>query len=612
MCYSKIIAEVIFSLCLNSLKWEVRTLPFDGVVAKNVVIELSDIIVGGRIEKIFQPEKDEVLILLRSKGQNLKLILSANASYPRIHITDLSKENPLNPPVFCMLLRKHLSGGKIIKVEFYDFERIISVHIEAVNELGDITYKKLLIEIMGKHSNIMLLNDGDVIIDSIKHIDSDISRVREVMPARPYKLPPGQDKVNPETLDFYAFFQNARNHSETRISKYLLNNLKGFSPLLCEEVCYRAEIDGRTPIDELSDAALEKVKNTLHSVISNISASSFSPCIAWSDQSKSKPLDFHSLEITQYPYIEYLPSISSTLDLFYTSKDNAERLIQKKSDLTRVLNNGIDRCNKKISIHQDTLREVADRDKFKLYGELITANIHCIPKGSKLVSLLNYYSENSEYIDIPLDENMLPQENAQRYYKKFSKAKSAYNYTSTQLEEAFKELEYLESVLQNLDTATTTQEIEEIRQELVDVGYVNESRKSKIKKKIKALEPYLYKSSDGFDIFVGRNNVQNDYLTLKMSSSNDIWFHTKNIPGSHVIIKKQAGDIPENTLLEAALIAAYHSKGKLSSHVEVDYTQVKNVKKPNGAKPGMVIYINYKTIIVTPDENKIKNLKYRK
>ena len=584
-------------------------MPFDGVVAKNVVIELSDILVGGRIEKIYQPEHDEVLILIRTKGQNLKLILSANASYPRIHITNLSKENPVNPPVFCMLLRKHISGGKIIKVEFYDYERIISVHVEAVNELGDITYKKLLIEIMGKHSNIMLLNDGDIIIDSIKHIDSDISRVREVMPARPYILPPGQDKVNPETIDIDSFFENVKDH-QSRISKYLLSNLKGFSPLLCDEVCHRAGIDGKVPITDLSWNELENLKVSLLKVKSNLSASSFSPCIAWSDETKSKPLDFHSLEMTQYPYIEHLSSISETLDLFYTSKDNAERLLQKKSTITKVLNNSIDRCNKKISIHQDTLREVADREKFKLYGELITANIYCIQKNSKQVSLINYYSENGEYVDIPLDENMLPQENAQRYYKKYAKAKNAYAYTSTQLEEAFKELEYLESVLQNLDSASTTQEIEEIRQELVEVGYINESKKAKFKRNIKALEPYLYKSSDGFDIFVGRNNVQNDLLTLKTSSSNDMWFHTKNIPGSHVIVKKQMGDVPENTLLEAALIAAYHSKGKLSSHVEVDYTQVKNVKKPNGAKPGMVIYDSYKTIVVTPDESKIRRLKY--
>lgn len=586
-------------------------MPFDGIVTKNVSLELNDTLVGGRIDKIYQPEQDEILIHIRAKGQNHKLILSANASYPRIHLTGLSKENPMNPPVFCMLLRKHLLGGRIIKVEFYDYERIISLHVEAINEMGDTTYKKLLIEIMGKHSNIILLNDNDVIIDSIKHIDSDISRVREVMPARPYILPPGQDKENPETLNIDELFKNAENQRGLRISKYLLSTVKGFSPLLCDEVCYRAQVDGRTLIENLTDMDLDKIKNSLKAIISKISASDFSPCIAWSDQAKTKPLDFHSLEMTQYPILEYHSSISSILDLFYTSKDNAERLHQKKSAINKILNNYLDRLNKKISIHQDTLREVADRDKFKLYGELITANIYCIPKNSKSVTLLNYYSENNEYIEIPLDENLPPQDNAQMYYKKFAKAKNAYNYTNSQLEEAFKELEYIESVIQNLDSATTTQEIEEIRQELVNVGYMSENKSSKIKKNVKPLEPIRYKSSDGYDIFVGRNNIQNDILTLKTASSNDIWLHTKNIPGSHVIVKKQKGDIPDTTLVEAALIAAYHSKGKLSSHVEVDYTQVKNVKKPRGAKPGMVTYVNYKTIIVTPDENKIKNLEYK-
>ncbi|AEV69130.1 Rqc2 family fibronectin-binding protein [Acetivibrio clariflavus] len=586
-------------------------MPFDGVVAKNVAMELYDILVGGRIDKIYQPEQDEILIHIRAKGQNYKLLLSANASYPRIHLTSLSKENPMNPPVFCMLLRKHLQGGRIVNIEFYDFERIISVHVEALNEMGDTTYKKLLIEIMGKHSNIILLNDNDIIIDSIKHIDSDISRVREVMPARLYTFPPGQDKENPEKINLDEFMKKTKSQSGIRISKYLLNSIKGFSPLLCDEVCYRAQVDAKTPIDKLTDEELEKIKNSLSEIILKISSSNFTPCIAWSDQTKRKPLDFHSLEITQYPILEYNSSICHILDLFYTSKDNAERLVQKKSALNKILNNYLDRCNKKIAIHQDTLRQVADRDKFKLYGELITANIYCIPKNAKKVSLLNYYSENNEYIDIPLDENLLPQDNAQMYFKKFAKAKNAFNYASAQLEDAYKELEYIESVIQNLDSATSTQEIEEIRQELVNVGYLSESRSSKNKKNVRPLEPYRYKSSDGYDILVGRNNVQNDILTLKTASSNDLWLHTKNIPGSHVIVKKQAGDIPDTTLIEAALIAAYHSKGKMSSHVEVDYTQVKNVKKPKGAKPGMVTYVNYKTIVVTPDENKIRNLEYK-
>lgn len=583
-------------------------MPFDGIVVKNVVNELSDALTGARIEKIYQPEHDEIIINLRSKGQNLKLLLSSNASYPRVHLTDISKENPSSPPVFCMLLRKHLSGGKITQIEFHDFERIITIHIEATNELGDLTPKRLIIEIMGKHSNIMLVNNEDKIIDSIKHVDSDVSRVREVMPARPYTLPPSQDKTSPLTLNVELLFLKSKEQNDSRIAKFLLNNIKGFSPLLCEEICYRARIDSRTLVSGLSDDAILSVKQALKEIISSIEHSKFTPCIIWNSEDRQKPIDFHSLVMKQYNTADFYPSISNVLDLYYTTKDNSERLTQKKADLVRLVNNSIERCNKKIFIHMDTLREVAERENYKLYGELITANIYCIPKNSKKVSLLNYYSENGEYIDIPLDENLLPQENAQRYFKKYAKAKTAFTHTTQQLEEANSELLYLESVLHSLESCKSLKDIDDIRQELVDGGYLASRKKLQKRKNPKAFTPHTYMSSDGLYIYAGRNNVQNDILTLKLSSSNDIWLHTKNIPGSHVIIKKDKGDIPDNTLLQAAQLAAYHSKAKNSSHVEVDYTQVRNVKKANGAKPGMVIYNNYKTIIVTPDENIIKNL----
>ena len=587
-------------------------LPFDGVVVKCLLNELSDTIIGGRIEKIYQPEQDEIIINLRSKGQNLKLLLSANASYPRIHLTEHAKENPSNPPVFCMLLRKHLSGGKITEIEFHDFERIISIHIESISELGDITPKKLIIEIMGKHSNIILVNSENKIIDSIKHVDSDISRVREVMPARPYTFPPKQDKISPQLLDASHFIEQAKNHGNVCISNYLLKNIKGFSPLLCEEICFRAGIDGKATISSISDDILLSLKHVLEEIISIITNSEFSPCIIWSSESREKPLDFHAIKMSQYETMDFFKSISILLDSFYTARDNINRLNQKKADLVKVLNNSIARCNKKISIHQDKLREVANRDKYKLYGELITANIYCIPKNSKKATLLNYYSENNEYIVVPLDENLLPQDNAQRYFKKYTKAKTASIYTQEQLKEAFNELEYLESVLQSLDTADSLKDIEEIRQELVDGGYLKSRRKKPGRKKSETFQPHVYKSSDGLYIYVGKNNAQNDILTLKLSSSNDIWLHTKNIPGSHVIIKKGKDDIPDSTLFQAALLAAYHSKARNSSHVEVDYTQVRNVKKPSGAKPGMVIYNNYKTIVVTPDENMVNNLKIDK
>ncbi|HPD01617.1 MAG TPA: NFACT family protein, partial [Acetivibrio sp.] len=340
--------------------------------------------------------------------------------------------------------------------------------------------------------------------------------------------------------------------------------------------------------------------------------SEFTPCIIWSSESREKPLDFHAIKMSQYETADFFKSISLLLDSFYTARDNINRLTQRKADLVKVLNNSISRCNKKISIHRDTLREAADREKYKLYGELITANIYCIPKNSKKATLLNYYSENSEYIVVPLDENLLPQDNAQRYFKKYAKAKTASAYAQEQLKEAFNELEYLESVLQSLDTSDSLKDIEEIRQELVDGGYIMSRKKKPGRKKQESFQPHVYKSSDGLNIYVGKNNIQNDILTLKLSSSNDIWLHTKNIPGSHVIIKKGKDDIPDSTLFQAAVLAAYHSKARNSSHVEVDYTQVRNVKKPGGAKPGMVIYNNFKTIVVTPDESMVNNLKIDK
>ncbi len=582
-------------------------LPFDGVVVKNMVDELSEILTGGRIDKIYQPEYDEILINIRAQGKNLKLVISANASYPRIHLTENTKENPSKPPVFCMLLRKHLVGGKITEISFHDFERIVVLHIDNIGELGDLTQKKLVVEIMGKHSNVILLNSDDKIIDSIKHIDKDISSVREIMPARSYSLPPAQDKISPEDLDVDSLFENTEDESN-RIAKFLLSSIKGFSPLLCKEVCFRSGVEPDALIKNLSDKDIKNIQISLNNIVKEILSSNFAPCIIWRDPDILKPLDFHCIKITQYQHVEFFDSINNVLDIFYSSKDNIERLTQKKASIFKVLNNSIDRCNKKITIYQDIMRESAERDKYKLFGELIISNIYCIPKNSEKVSLLNYYSSDNEYVEVPLDKNLLPQENAQKYFKKYTKSKTAYIHASKQLKETYLELEYLESVSHNLENCKNLSEIEEIREELILAGYLEAKRKNKNKKDTLKSTPLKYKSSDGLTIYVGKNNVQNDTLTLKTASSNDIWLHTKNIPGSHVIIRKQKGDIPKSTLEEAALLAAYHSKAKMSAQVEVDYTTVKNVKKPKGAKPGMVTYVNYKTVFVTPHEELVNKL----
>jgi len=597
----------------------VFVLPFDGIVAKCVVKELSGLLEGGRIEKIFQPEPDEININIRSKNSNYRLLLSANPTYPRIHITGASKENPSSPPVFCMLLRKHLAGGRIIGFDFNNYERIIGIRIESANELGDISVKKLIIEIMGKHSNIILVNPENRIIDAIKHVDSDVSSVREVMPARPYTPPPAQDKKTPEEIDTEVLISGMEN-SSARLEKYLLENIKGFSPLLCREICCNADVEYLRAANSLTGPEKIRLKAAVENIFKKIIHNEFRPTIAYEDESHKRPLDFHCLKLSQFVFTVSLDSISEVLDRFYKSKDEAERLRQKQADLLKVLNNSIERCRKKLSIQEETLREVADREKLRLYGELITANIYNIPKGAKTARVQNYYSENNEWVDIPLDENLLPQQNAQMYYKRYAKAKNTYIHTKQQIEETRQELDYLESVLQSLDNCVRPEEIDEVRYELFEQGYMAGKMKSRYNgsgKKSRAgskknsvekpSEPLRFKSSDGYDIFVGKNNRQNDWLTLRQASSNDIWLHTKNIHGSHVIIKKRQSDIPETTLKEAAILAAYFSKARYSANVPVDYTTVKNVSKPSGAKPGMVIYVNYKTITVTPDAETVKN-----
>ncbi len=595
-------------------------MPFDGIVAKCVVNELTELLSGGRVEKIFQPEADEININIRSRNSNYKLILSANANYPRVHITGVTKDNPSVPPVFCMLLRKHLTGGRILSFEFHGYERIIGMLVESANELGDISVKKLIIEIMGRHSNIILVNSENKIIDSVKHIDSDISRVREIMPARPYILPPGQDKKLPDDIDTDALLLDMQNISSAT-DKYLLESIKGFSPVLCREICHRAGIETRKSADSLTSSEVTGLKTALAEIIKAIKENDFQPSIVYEDESLIRPIDFHCLGMTQFNHSRKFSSISEVLDSFYNSKDAVERLKQKQADLLKVINNSLDRCRKKLFIQEETLREVADREKLRLFGELITANIYCIPKGSKTVDLHNYYSEDNETVAVPLDENLLPQDNAQRYFKRYSKAKKTYTHTIRQLEDTRQELDYLESVLQTLENCTKPLEMDEVRQELTEQSYMTGKKNGRNKKganpnkgnakkqsRVKPSEPLRFKSSDGYEIFVGKNNRQNDQLTLKQASSNDIWLHTKDIHGSHVIIRKQQPDIPDSTLKEAAILAAWHSKARMSANVQVDYTTVKNVSKPSGAKPGMVIYVNHKTITVNPDAELVKNL----
>ncbi len=587
-------------------------MPFDGIVTKCIVDELNTLLAGGRVEKVFQPEADEIVLLVRSKSQNYRLVASANANYPRLHITALQKENPQTPPVFCMLMRKHLSGGKLLDINFHDYERVISINIESVNELGDLSVKQVVVEIMGKHSNIILLNSENKIIDSVKHVDSDISSVREVMPARTYILPPAQNKELPENIAPEEIFQHPMVSEAKHIEGLLLNMIKGFSPYTCREICCDAGVAPKTPIAVLNDTDKENLITALKSYLKQIKDNAFEPCIVYQDKNLQKPVDFYCFIPRQQVGFKQYQLLSEALDDYYALRDTNERLGQKMGDVVKVIKNGIERCEKKIALFNDKLRDVADREKLQLFGELITANIYCIPAGSKTARVLNYYNENEEYIDIPLNEYKSVQENAQKYYKQYSKAKSTHMNVTQQLKETFSELEYLQSVQTMLENCGSRQEIDEVRQELIDQGYIKASVRNARKKQDKPSSPLEFTSSDGFQILVGKNNKQNDLLTLKLAASSDIWMHTKNIPGSHVIIRTERREVPDSTLLEGAMLAAYHSSAKMSSNVPVDYTNVKNVKKPGGAKPGMVIYESFKTINVTPEEERVVKLGQKK
>jgi len=572
-------------------------LPFDGVVTKAVADELNTSISGGRIYKIYQPEKDSLVFYIRTGKNNVKLFISSNANSARIHLTEMDFENPISPPMFCMLLRKHLSGGKIVNVQSHDYERIITINIEAADELGDKSIKKLVTEIMGRHSNIILLNPAGKIIDAIKHVDHGMSSVREIMPARQYTPPPAQDKFIPSKLDFEEFI-NSVSETDRPFDKILLSSILGFSPVLCREICHRAGIDPDLGSASVNRTKLPHAAKIIKQMVDSWEEHNYSPCTVY-DAKTGKPLDFHAVSLTHYGSFESFPTISNAIDEFYKIREKKSNISKKASDLNRVVRQNIERCEKKIQIHIDTLEKNSDPEIYRLYGELITANIHNLSKGMEKCSLQNYYDPEQKYIEIELDENRTPQENAQWYFKKYSKAKTTRNFAVEQLELARTELEYLENVQYSIENADSADIIEQIREELRTQGYIhktNSRRKSAVES-----SPLKFISSEGYPIWVGRNNMQNDELTLKRAKPADMWLHTKNIPGSHVIARIP-DPIPDASLLEAARLAAWFSRARNSTRVEVDYTRVKNVKKPPGAKPGMVIYTNYNTVIVDPEE----------
>lgn len=560
----------------------------DGIFLSTLTSEIKNEIIDCKIDKINQPEKDELLISIRGK-KNIKLLISANSTYPRVHLTDIVKVNPLQPPMFCMVLRKYLINGRIKDVYQIESDRILCIDISNTDELGFDSVYTLIIEIMGRHSNITLLRARDnKIMDCIKHITPDINSFRTLLPGVTYKYPPKSEKLNPFNFT-YEEAANRVEHGNLPLDKNLLFNLfTGFSKTISKDLYMKASLK-----DSLSlEAYLKEVEKLLYDLSHN--KNNF---IIYYDN--DNPIDFYCcyLETFKDKINKDFPSGSRLLDSFYAEKDKQDRIKSRTQDIEKLISTNLDRCYKKLEILNSILKEAEQKETYKIFGELLTANIYSIKPGQKNIKLWNYYSEDNEYLHIELDENLTPSENIQKYFKKYNKLKKSEISALEQINYTEEEINYLTSVLNSISHINNYDEIHEIREELVEAGYIK-FKKTKIKNK--PTKPHHFISSNGLDIYVGKNNIQNDYLTLKFAHKNDLWFHTKNIPGSHVILRGK--DISESDIREAATLAATFSKAQNSSNVPVDYTEIKNVKKPSGAKPGMVIYTTNKTLYVNPEE----------
>lgn len=576
-------------------------MPFDGILTNKIAKELDNTLTGGRIGKIHQIGRDAVVMQIRASGENHRLLLSCNASSARIHLTERQFENPDNPPVFCMLLRKHFAGGIIKEISTNGFERIVTIETEVIDDLGDRSIKRLIIEIMGRHSNIIILNRDNIIIDAMKHVDFEVNRVRELLPARPYVLPPAQDKLDPSLDDTLDALLKAAPQCRRKVESFLLDNLKGFSPVLCREICFRSSIDESLPANKLTFHELIRITEAIKNMMDELKSGIISPTLVFDDNT-GKPVDFHCLKLLQYSSFKGFDTISGVVEEYYALKYSREFNSQKVKNLHDTVSRLLEKSEKRLTINLQTYEENKNYDEYRLFGELITANIYSLAKGMNKARVINYYSEHNEMVEIPLDKDKTPQQNAQAYFKKYNKARTAFSYAQNELSVIENEISYFESVLFAIENAESTEQLSEIRMELLEQGYIRYMEKKGRKSPPTKILPQKIISKDGFEILIGQNNKQNDKLTLKLARHEDIWLHIKDFAGSHVVIKTEGKEVPDTTIIEAAEYAAWFSKARSAPKAEVDYTRIRNVKKPSGAKPGMVIYVNYYTVIVTPRE----------
>ncbi|MDR0271056.1 NFACT RNA binding domain-containing protein [Paenibacillus sp.] len=577
----------------------------DGIVTKAIVHEL-EACRGARISKIYQPSDHDLLLHLRSREGNVKLLLSVNPTYPRVHFTERSYMNPQEAPMFCMLMRKHCEGGIIEEISQVGMERIIHLTVRQRDELGDVSTKKMIIELMGRHSNIILTDPSSgTILDGIHHVTPSISSYRIVMPGFAYTEPPQQHKLNPLETDRKDFCVKCSGVEEP--ISWIVDTFSGVSPLMAQEIVSRS---GTPTIydPQVSDDEVYKrctaLWDAFTSVMEPVRNNDYAPVAGANTKGK---MVFSAVDLTLLKDgIKHYHSISACMEDYYGEKAERDTVKQKVSDLLRFLQNERSKNIKKLDHLNKDLSEAGDADQYRIYGELLFASLHMVQKGDKTAVLVNFYDEDQKEVAIPLDPLLTPSDNAQRYFKKYNKYKNSLVVIKEQLEKTKEEIRYMDELLQQLSYASMN-DIDEIREELIQQGYLRD-RSKKVKKKKKNDRPtlHVFTSTEGIDIYVGKNNLQNEYLTNRLASANDTWLHTKDIPGSHVVIRST--EFNEQTLEEAALLAAFYSQAKESSSVPVDYTLIRHVHKPNGAKPGFVIYDHQKTLVITPDYDRIKRI----
>ena len=572
---------------------------FDGITIAAMVKELNTSLKGGRINKIAQPESDELLLTARGQDGQKRLLLSASPSLPLLYFTSKNRISPLTAPNFCMLLRKHIGSARITDITQPGMERVVQFHLEHLNELGDVCHKILIMELMGKHSNLIFCDDKGMILDSIKHVSSNMSSVREVLPGREYFIPKTQDKLDPLTITEEEFI-SVICQKPLPAAKAIYSSLTGISPVMAQEVCFRASIDGNDSMQSLNEAARTHLYHTFARIMEQVKEGGFTPNIIFRGD---EPVEYGVLDFQQYGP-EYhsvsFDSVSQMLETYYASRDLITRIRQKSADLRRIVQTALERNRKKLMLQQKQMKDTEKKDKYKVYGELINTYGYGLEEGVKSFKALNYYT--NEEITIPLDPQLTPQENSKKYFDRYQKLKRTQEALEEQIKETTEEIQHLESISNALDIAREESDLSQIKEELTEFGYIKKHFTSKKGAKMQTKsKPFHYISSDGYDIYVGKNNYQNDELTFKFASGNDWWFHAKKMPGSHVVVKTKDGTLPDRTFEEAGSLAAYYSQGRTAPKVEIDYLQKKNVKKPAGAKPGFVVYYTNYSLMAVPE-----------